>query len=295
METIIVIVGFLGAGKTTLLKKLVKSSLEASWNPYIILNDYQNANLDAQQFLEFLGPDQVNPLHGSCICCSGVHELRKLVNAIPKRDDGITLIEANGTTDACSLMEFLGVGLDDHFLPPVQVSVVDVKNWQKRGFNNELEANQIQVSSLIVLNHLEDVDDERIEFVKSQILELNPFAKIERFEDLNEKSLIGLSPSKNQSQKMDHQKAHWSSCSVDLPDPLGSEKLGHIMETLPESILRVKGCTRLNNDSHYTYFERVPSGQVIMKPYRGNLVTGPKLLVIGPGSNPETLKEIVAS
>ena len=74
MEAIIVIVGFLGAGKTTLLKRLTKEYFEKSWNPFIILNDYQNANMDSQQFLEFLGPDQVNALSGSCICCSGINE-----------------------------------------------------------------------------------------------------------------------------------------------------------------------------------------------------------------------------
>jgi len=46
-------------------------------------------------------------------------------------------------------------------LPPIQISVVDVKNWQKRSENNDLEVNQIQVSSLIVLTHIENVSIER--------------------------------------------------------------------------------------------------------------------------------------
>ena len=157
MEPLIVIVGFLGAGKTTLLKKLLKEFMDNSWNPCVILNDYENAFMDSQQLLEFLSPDQVNALSGSCICCSGVTELRSQVNSIKKRERGVTLIEANGTSDACSLMGFLGVGLNEHFAPPVQISVVDAKNWQNRGFDNELEANQIQVSSLVILNHHENL------------------------------------------------------------------------------------------------------------------------------------------
>ena len=160
MEAIVGIVGFLGAGKTTLLKQLIDSLLQADWKPYVVLNDYENAHLDAQQLSEDLLPEWVRPLHGSCICCSGIGELRELVNRIPERDRGVTLIEANGTTDACELMGFLGVGLKERFLPPVQISVVDVKNWQLRGYHNELEANQIQVSSLVVLTHLENVSAE---------------------------------------------------------------------------------------------------------------------------------------
>ena len=91
MEQIIVIVGFLGAGKTTLLKKLTLEYLQNKWNPFIILNDYQNANMDSQQFLDFLEPSQVNALNGSCICCSGVTELRTQVNSIPERKNAVTL------------------------------------------------------------------------------------------------------------------------------------------------------------------------------------------------------------
>mgnify|MGYP001387633002 CR=1 FL=1 len=293
MEPIIVIVGFLGAGKTTLLKKLLREFMDKKSDPCVILNDYENAFMDSQQLLEFLTPKQVNALSGSCICCSGVAELRNQVNSIKKRERGVTLIEANGTSDACALLGFLGVGLKEHFLPPVQISVVDVRSWQERGFDNELEANQIQVSSLIILNHHESVGHERIEKVKSDILYLNPSAQVILWNDLQVEKLLSLKPSENKAQKMDHLKAHWSSCSVDLPDPISSQSVKEIIKNIPESILRVKGCTRFDDDSHYTYFERVPSGDVSIRPYHGDLITGPKILVIGPGSDPDKIERII--
>ena len=104
MESLITIVGFLGAGKTTLLKFLIDRFSEQGWNPFLILNDYENANMDAQQFSKQMGLNSIKALSGSCICCSGIVELRNIVNRIPERKNGITLIEANGTSDACSLM-----------------------------------------------------------------------------------------------------------------------------------------------------------------------------------------------
>lgn len=294
MQGIIVIVGFLGAGKTTFLKKMVSEYLNSKLDPFVILNDYQNANIDARQFLDLLEPNQVNALHGSCICCSGVNELRKQVNSIPKKDNSVVLIEANGTTDACSLMGFLGVGLGDHFLPPIQVSIVDARNWQKRGYNNDLEASQIKVSSLVVLNYADSVDLERLRRVKTDINKLNPSAKIEEWKNIDSSFLSSLVPSKNEPEKIDHKKFHWSSCSVDLPDPFSSEKLKHVIESLPSSILRVKGCTRLDKDSYYSYFERIPTGETFIRPYTGNLATGPKLLTIGPGSEPGFLQSLLA-
>ena len=293
MEAIIVIVGFLGAGKTTLLKKLVKSYLEQKWNPFIILNDYENANIDGQDFLEFLEPKQVRALSGSCICCSGINELREQVNRIPSRAKGITLIEANGTTDAVSLMGFLGVGMEEHFLPPIQIAVVDVKDWQKRGMHNELESNQVQVSSLIILNFVGKVDIERVVQVEQDLRAINKNAIITHWDKLDVEELASLHPSDNAAKKMDHKKAHWSSCSIDLPDPMDSELLTRVIDRIPSDILRVKGCTRVDKNENYSHFERTPSGEVSVRPYRGKPITGPKLLTIGPGSDPDMLKTLI--
>lgn len=295
MEAIIVIVGFLGAGKTTFLKKAVKEYLTQNWNPFIILNDYENANLDAQDFLEFLNPNQINALSGSCICCSGINELRQQVNDIPPREKGITLIEANGTTDANSLMGFLGVGMKEHFLPPVQIAIVDARNWQKRGLHNELEANQVQTSSLIIINYADQVPFERLIQVEHDLRVMNPLAKITHWKKLDITTLPELHPSTNNAEKMEHHKSHWASCSVDLPNPISTQRIQNILNRIPKTILRVKGSTRLDNNEYYSYFERTPSGETFFRPYNGNLVSGPKLLTIGPGSNPEELRKIVNS
>ena len=293
MEAIITIVGFLGAGKTTLLRHLSTNYIDNGWNPFIVLNDYENANLDAIQFTDKIEPKWIRALTGSCICCSGINELRNYVNRIPERNNGITLIEANGTSDACSLMEFLGVGLNDRFLPPIQLSVVDVKNWQKRDEHNELEANQIQVSSLIILTHLEKITKERKTIVIQELKNLNPFATILTMEDINIKLLSELVPSKNKAQIFNHHKAHWSSCSYDLPNLPNTNCIHYICQKLPKSILRIKGCTIIGDEKNYTYFERLPDGEVFIRPFNGEPVTGPKLLTIGPNSKISLLKAVI--
>ncbi|MDN5213230.1 GTP-binding protein [Fulvivirgaceae bacterium BMA12] len=294
-EAIITVVGFLGAGKTTLLKHLMTSYIDKGWNPFIILNDYENANLDVQQFIEQMEAKWVRALSGSCICCSGIVELRDFVNSIPERANGVTLIEANGTSDACSLMGFLGVGLDDRFLPPIQVSVVDVKNWQKRGVHNELEANQIQVSSMIVLTHVENTSADRQDFVVKELRRINPLAEIIYMDKIDVSLLPKLSPSENNAQKLDHLKAHWSSCSADLPNLPDLSCVYDICKAFPKSILRVKGCTQIGNEEQYTYFERTPDGKVYIRPYHGIPVTGAKLLTVGLGSELSLLEKAIES
>jgi G3E family GTPase len=293
MEPIIAIVGFLGAGKTTLLHHLTTSFIDVGWTPYVILNDYENAYLDAQQLAEKIDPKLIKALNGSCICCSGIAELREFVNCIPERVNGVTLIEANGTSDACSLMGFLGVGLEDRYMPPVQISVVDVKNWQKRGEHNELEASQVQVSSAIVLTHIDGVSETRITEVRRSLKELNPTSQILKLEELNIFLLPKLIPSKNNPKKIDHLKSHWASCSIDLPILPNEKSIHSICKSLPKSILRIKGCAKIGSNDAFTFFEQTPDGIVTVRPYNGKPTTGPKLLTVGPGSEPALLSEIV--
>ena len=292
-EAMIVVVGFLGAGKTTLLKKLLADAKRLDWSPYIILNDYENAQLDAAQLATSVGSSGIKSLTGSCICCSGITELREAVNRIPHRQHGITFIEANGTTDACSLMGFLGVGIHKRFKPPVQISVVDVKNWQERAEHNELEANQIQVSSLIVLTHCLDVPLQRRNEVVEMLSQLNPTAKVVDFNDFDIALLPQVSPSGNVAHKLEHSKAHWASCSVDLPRLPSIASIKTLCDHIPASILRIKGCTQIGEDRHFTYFERTPDSEIYVRLYKGEPITGAKLLTIGPGSNLNVLKQAI--
>ena len=221
-------------------------------------------------------------LNGSCICCSGINELRDFVNNIPERKRGIILIEANGTSDACSLMGFLGVGIINRFLPPIQVSVADAVNWQNRGEYNELEANQIQMSSLIVFTHIENISKKREVDVRKEFRALNPLARITTVNKIDVSFLYGLTPSDSKVKKIDHLKTHWSSCSTDLPTLPDIKCICEICKLIPKTILRIKGCTKIGIDSHYTYFERIPSGAISIKPFNNGLpITGPKLLIIG--------------
>lgn len=48
MTPLIIIVGFLGSGKTTYLKKLLPLLSNLGIEPHVIINDYENASIDAE-------------------------------------------------------------------------------------------------------------------------------------------------------------------------------------------------------------------------------------------------------
>ncbi len=48
MTPLVLLVGFLGAGKTTYLRALIPALTAEGLQPHVIINDYQNARVDAE-------------------------------------------------------------------------------------------------------------------------------------------------------------------------------------------------------------------------------------------------------
>ncbi len=125
---LVIIVGFLGAGKTTLLQRIIPILGKAGIRPRVILNDYEDATVDAARLstLDAL----VAPISGDCICCGSRDELFTTLVNMDVGPRSLVLIEANGTSDATELHDMLV--LDQRltsFTLPIQLTVVDVKRW----------------------------------------------------------------------------------------------------------------------------------------------------------------------
>ena len=73
MIPLVLMAGFLGAGKTRFLTQLVPALATLGTRTRIVLNDFQNARVDAARLgaLEAL----VTPLNGECVCCGSLREL----------------------------------------------------------------------------------------------------------------------------------------------------------------------------------------------------------------------------
>lgn len=169
----VLLVGFLGAGKTTFLRDLLPLLEAGGLEPFVILNDYRNAEIDAGS-LKALGKE-VTAINGNCVCCDSIHELIDALLAMPPRPNRVVLIEANGTTDPFSLIEHLSAHaeLRDKFSPLIQIGVVDVKRWQKRHWHNELESLQAQSASHLVYTRREEAGEERFSRVRSDLEWIN--------------------------------------------------------------------------------------------------------------------------
>ncbi|HRJ73721.1 MAG TPA: GTP-binding protein, partial [Terrimicrobiaceae bacterium] len=137
MTPLVLLVGFLGSGKTTFLKGILPALQERRLRPAVIINDYQNARVDAEQLTGLAS--EVSAISGDCVCCGSREELVSALERFEHAPGRIVLVETNGTTDSEQLIEMLALEPAlKAFSLPVQLSVVDAQRWQKRFWHNAL-------------------------------------------------------------------------------------------------------------------------------------------------------------
>ncbi|MCX7713189.1 MAG: GTP-binding protein [Chthoniobacterales bacterium] len=183
---LVLITGFLGAGKTTFLREVLPLLEMRGLAPFVIINDYANAKVDAATLAK--EGRAVEPITGSCICCDSILELLNVLLEIPPAAGRVVLIEANGTSDPVTLIEHLLVNpeLRQRYEPILQVVVIDPQRWQKRRHHNELELLQAESSSHILITREETTPAECLEKVVADLRQKNPKAEFtDRFKFTN--------------------------------------------------------------------------------------------------------------
>ncbi|MEX1117427.1 MAG: GTP-binding protein [Terrimicrobiaceae bacterium] len=284
----LILSGFLGTGKTTLLRELISKLEAAGRQPAVILNDHQNAKVDAASLA---GEGRmVTPISGNCVCCDSMEELVKTMQGLPEHPGQILLVEANGTSDPASLLQHLlfKPDLRSRFYPILQVTCVHAARWQKRFWSNDLERLQVRTSSHLVLTHSDQASEARREHVIAQVEKWNPKGTWTNAEQLASE-LIHLpkarvvtytaipqnsSPHACQNGAREHQKhtmrgtasptpeehrlSHaYVAGQFQLPPVVSRARLLAWVTNLPPEILRVKGVAKFLEDPGTDYvFER---------------------------------------
>jgi G3E family GTPase len=308
MTPLIIIVGFLGAGKTTFLRRLLPGLIESGVRPSLVLNDYQNARVDAELFRDLA--TLVTPISGSCVCCGSREELRQALLRYEHGSGGVVLLESNGTTDAEELVVALASDPElRDFAPPVQVSLVDAKRWQKRFWHNELERRQLRTANYFVLGHGDEVSEERRETVREAVGELVPgvvesdaAAMAELLADLVEGlagavrgdfSLVQGEKGAGESHahghghghSHSHEQHHFAAAELALPELVSRRVLEGFLRELPREVLRAKGLARVEQSpERWVIFQKVEASDTaqLAELAEPPMAMRPTLILVGP-------------
>jgi G3E family GTPase len=316
MTPLVLLVGFLGSGKTTFLKNLLPRLQEHGIEPHVVINDYQNAQVDAEQLRGLAA--EIAAISGDCVCCGSREELVTGLEKFEHAPGRIVLVETNGTTDSEQLIEILALERNlRHFSLPVQLSVIDAQRWQKRFWHNALEREQARTASHLFVSRLDTVKDSRVAEVEQSFerhrVRGRRVSAVEFASELSalceELALAGersLEPcehcgrhhdEEHQEPHHDHSEHHFSSLEVPLPERIPKKTFAQLLRNLPHEVIRAKGLVRFaENPDEFFVFQKVDRFDEPQFFPIGNTVriNRPLALFIGPNLPEQTLRASLA-
>ena len=327
MTPLVLFVGFLGSGKTTFLKNVLPQLRQRGLEPCVIINDYQNAKVDAEQLRDLAA--EIGAISGDCVCCGSKDELLSTLEKFQHGPNRIVLIETNGTTDSEQLIEMLSLEPElKKFSLPIQLSVIDGQRWQKRFWHNALEREQARTASHIFLSRTDPVAEKRVAEVEKSLAEHHIRGRrvtLEQFADelvvLNQEAATGGERASSHKcgcghdhdhghhhhdehehehghehgrhHHHNHGEHHFASMELGLPEFVASKTFTKMLEGLPDEVIRAKGIVRFKETpEEYFIFQKVDRTDTPQFFPAGKTpkVTTPLILFIGPNLPEEKLR-----
>jgi len=309
---LILVIGFLGAGKTTFLQALIPALAGAGLKPSLLINDYQNARIDAERFRGLA--EEITALSGDCVCCGSRDELLDALENFRHEPGRALLVETNGTTDSEQLLETLAFAPSlKKFTPPVQLSVIDGQRWQRRFWHNALEREQVRTATHLFISRTDTIPPARLDIVKKSLAELgihalptDPAAFAREIASLPESDhpvcsghshpeehSHSHSHSDHDHSHHDHAEHHFASCEIPLPTLVSKKDFENFLFSLPEEVLRAKGLVVLREEpGEFQIFQKVGhDGAVQFFPIGQHpTLRDPVALFIGPHLPVEDLR-----
>lgn len=254
MIPLVLMAGFLGAGKTRFLTQLVPALATRGVRARIILNDFENASIDAARLASL--DALVTPLNGECVCCGSLRELLQQLYDTPDDPGSVMLIEANGATETDELLAHLTTDPRlRHFTLPLQLTVVDAGRWQKRWFSNALERAQVRTATHVQLNWLERLGEPRRAAVQAGVRTVNAQAVFVQVDDYADALAAltrevhasaergGRAPAAVAATRPGHRHP-FGSLALPLPRVVDRARFTAFVADLPATVVRAKGMIR---------------------------------------------------
>ncbi|MDF1826016.1 MAG: GTP-binding protein [Verrucomicrobiales bacterium] len=311
LKPLLFITGFLGAGKTTLLRTLLEEYRKLGRSADVILNDFENAEIDASTLDSTAA--SIFPISASCACCDSLDDLVKLCLAARESSGESLFIELNGTADPLPLLESFTI-LEEKlsYFPRWQIAVIDARHWGNRGVYNALEKRQLETATHWLLTHSEKLSPSEVDAVSSAVTSINPHASRVTPRELAS-DLVASRESADQGDRQcppagerpcesdsvhdhEHSLSHqFTGYQIPLPGRFRKYQIQRLLELLPDEVVRAKALVKLTDPPGTRWLFERTGREAVSEPVEVKNLPNTKtsLVCIGPALNPGDLDATV--
>jgi len=245
---VILVTGFLGSGKTTLLRRLAED--HPDWRLVFLVNEFAETSVDGETLAATGSPTQ-SVVGGSLFCeCKAGDFLRTMREEVlgHHRESPLdsVVIETSGTADPEAIGQLMAAhGLASAFELRSIVTVVAPVRLAKLLGNLPIVEAQLRASDLIVINKTDTVDPGALDEAETAIRQHNAKARIVRAEYCRFDFLLSETRPVAPSGDLSTCEANpFSTAETEWPEDRPVAEAREWIASLPETILRIKGCLR---------------------------------------------------
>lgn len=243
---VVIIGGYLGSGKTTLINHCLQNGLS---NAAIIVNDFGDINIDAALISQY-SSDTLELTNG-CICCSIGESLADTFFSILDRPQlpELIVIETSGVSDPASVAAYGYIkGLTNAGVLVLVDTTQAVDTFNQPLISNSFQR-QISAAHILAMTKTDLASTEQITATRQLLQQLAPSTQIV---EASPRALVELidAPHRQATPPSTPSDGHPLSRSMKLfDDPPSRHELQVFLDSLPESVIRVKGVVALDDAS----------------------------------------------
>ncbi len=261
---LIVVNGFLGSGKTTYIRSLL-AQLDVKIT--VILNEFGQANVDAELFDSSLPVDSIQ--HGSIFCTCKSEEFVNVLSLRLSEPFDLILIESSGFADPSGMDALIRqalVNADQTSIEVCAISVLEATTFLKLVDAMAMLKKQVATADVILLNQSDRTSQEDMERLSQRVASINDIAPRYRT------SFANLDPSDLLFHKVEIDQRYPKSSAKDISASQVSVVCGEwkdeasiasFLREIAPLVLRAKGNVKTQNDA---FRVQIASGQILLEP-----------------------------
>jgi G3E family GTPase len=261
---LIVVNGFLGSGKTTYIRSLL-AQLDVKFA--VILNEFGQANVDAELFDSSLPVDSIQ--HGSIFCTCKSEEFVSVLGQRLREPFDLILIESSGFADPSGMDALIRQALVNTGQTSIEVcaiSVLEATTFLKLVDAMAMLKKQVATADVILLNQSDRTSQEDMERLSQRVASINDIAPRYRtnFANLDPSDLLFHKVEIDQRYpKSSAKDISASQVSVVCGEWKDEASIASFLREIAPLVLRAKGNVKTQNDA---FRVQIASGQILLEP-----------------------------